>query len=571
MNLLRGLRAQILIWTILPLILTLVAVSFGSIALHQSNMRTMVAERNTRLANVAASQLSDNLDHHVLAMQAIASQAASSPVPTLPPSSQSLISGFDHGLGLFDAQGNLLAQTSAPSLDGQTLAWATQAAAVALSQPGRPVFVAIPGAGERRLVMALADPTGKLATAGATSADSLHIPALLGQLQTGRRVATYVLDAEGTVIFGPDQSPTGQGAHVQIDPAQVQRVKRDAAFLRPAGGGDEHVIATALVTSSDWRLVIDEPWADVIVPVLQYTLLAPLIVLVAAVGSLAAVGFGLRRVIRPLQVLGYRSSRVAWGDYDAIRQPVGGIGEIGDLQRTLQQMAEQIQHYQAGMQDYIAALTQGQEEERRRLARDLHDDTVQTLVALSQRVKMVELDLAEAGAQADLGKLQQAQERARELSLMVNQTLHSVRQTIRGLRPVFLEELGLTPGLEALVKGAQRENLVVALEVTGDERRLAANKELAVFRLAQEALSNVQRHAAASEVSVQLDFSDEGVTLTVNDNGKGFIPPDVPADLALKGHFGLMGMYERTSLLGGHLSIRSSPNQGTKVVAFVPA
>jgi signal transduction histidine kinase len=84
-------------------------------------------------------------------------------------------------------------------------------------------------------------------------------------------------------------------------------------------------------------------------------------------------------------------------------------------------------------------------------------------------------------------------------------------------------------------------------------------------------MSNAIRHAAPNKIKLGLDFGADGVTLTAEDNGRGFVPPEMPGDLAVQGHFGLVGMYERATRLGGNLSIRSTPGEGTKVVAFVPA
>ena len=93
---------------------------------------------------------------------------------------------------------------------------------------------------------------------------------------------------------------------------------------------------------------------------------------------------------------------------------------------------------------------------------------------------------------------------------------------------------------------------------------------MAVYRIAQAAVNNAVRHGRPKNIALQLEFGAEGVLLSAEDDGIGFVPPERPSDLALQGHFGLMGMYERATRLGGHLSIRSQPGEGTKVVAFLP-
>jgi signal transduction histidine kinase len=275
-------------------------------------------------------------------------------------------------------------------------------------------------------------------------------------------------------------------------------------------------------------------------------------------------------VIHPLQILGREASRLAWGDFQAIDRPAGGIGEITDLQAALQEMAAQINRYQAGMRDYIAALTATQEEERRRLARELHDETVQSIIALGQRVKILQLDLQDGRAAAHERDAEDVDARLNELGEMIAACLKDVRGLIRDLRPIYLEELGLASALEMLARGASGSQMNATLEVEGAERRLSPEAELAVYRIAQAAVSNAQHHSAAATVAVRLEFGDDGVVLTVEDDGAGFAPPDRPSDLALEGHFGLMGMYERATRLGGHLSIRSSPGAGAKIAAFLP-
>ena len=333
---------------------------------------------------------------------------------------------------------------------------------------------------------------------------------------------------------------------------------------------EEHVVGYAPLAAVGWAMVIEEPWAHVIVPGLQYTLWAPVLVLVAAIASLLAIHFGLRHVVNPLQVLGRAASRLAWGDYKAIEKPVGGIDEIRDLQSTLQEMAEQMHRYQAGMRDYIAALTQAQEDERRRLARELHDETVQSMIALGQRVKILQLDWRERCGDGSRSDTNDVDERLSELSKMITKSLQEVRDVIRDLRPVYLEELGLVSALRTLASSTSNGETGVSFEMTGEERRLSPDAELAVYRIAQATLSNVLRHAKADTVALRLEFGEAGVVLTAEDNGAGFVPPERPSDLALDGHWGLMGMYERATRLGGHLSVRSTPGQGTKIAAFLP-
>ena len=188
---------------------------------------------------------------------------------------------------------------------------------------------------------------------------------------------------------------------------------------------------------------------------------------------------------------------------------------------------------------------------------------MQALIALKQRSQM---------AQRALGHdPQRAGQRLDELSVLIDQELASLRRLIGDLRPIYLEDLGFVPALEVLVRRLEEQHgLEVNLTVTGEQARLAPELELTAYRIVQEALNNVATHARAKAVVLDIAFADDGLTLSVQDDGQGFNPPEQPADLAQKGHFGLMGMRERALLHGGHLTIRSGSGQGTTITAWLP-
>ena len=283
----------------------------------------------------------------------------------------------------------------------------------------------------------------------------------------------------------------------------------------------------------------------------------------AALVSGLAVTFGLHYVVRPLQALDRQATRVAWGDFSAVDEPVSGIQEIEDLRRTLVGMAGQIQRYQSGMRDYIAAVTMAQEEERKRLARELHDETVQSLIALGHRIEMVQKTLDK--------NPERAHQRLVELWQLANVTQDEVRRFSRALRPLYLEDLGFIPALEMLAQETEREqNLSVSVTVEGAVRRLAPDLELAAYRIAQEGLSNVIRHAQAQSTGLTVIFAADELILRIKDDGKGFNPPVNPAELAHDGHFGLMGLHERALLFGGRLEVCSKPGEGTSLEVCLP-
>jgi signal transduction histidine kinase len=565
---LRGLRPQILFWAILPLILILILVSFGSINLHQHSMREMVAERDAQIASLAASQLDGSLEQRTLALRTLLEESANG-TASLADGSRPLLADFDGGviLRMSDGRTTPLTTTSATGLKTEAEAIFAQA----LGRRDTAVYsfsLASDPAGA--ILIAVSDPNTGAAAVGQVSAQRLGLSTIVQQIGSQGHAAVMLIGQDGRVLFDRGSQEVGLDLRGHAGVPESLAGHSGSTFTH-FPGQPEHVVGYAPLATTGWGLIVVEPWEDVIMPVLQYTLLAPLIVLAAAVASLLAVYFGLRRIVRPLQELGRKSSRLAWGDFEAITRPVDGIDEIRELQRTLQEMAGQIRRSQVAMQDYIAALTETQEDERKRLARDLHDETVQSLIALSQRITMLRLDLADAASNPDPGtSLVQAEQRIDELASMLTHTLTEVRGMIRNLRPIYLEELGLVAAIEMLVDGARKNGLDAAFEVKGEECRLAPEVEMAAYRIAQEGLSNVTRHSSASSVAVTLEYVEEGVTLTVEDDGAGFQPPDMPSDLASQGHFGLLGMYERSTRLGGHFSVRSTPGTGTRIIAYLP-
>jgi two-component system sensor histidine kinase UhpB len=285
--------------------------------------------------------------------------------------------------------------------------------------------------------------------------------------------------------------------------------------------------------------------------------LLPALLLTAAI-----IVVGVRQIVRPLQRLDLQATQLGWGDFDALQQPVRGIDEIRALQATLSRMANQLRAAQAGMRSYAAALLQGQEEERARLARELHDETIQTLIALEHRIHMVRRALSRDPATVE--------RRLDELSRMTTDSVHEVRRVVRALRPLYLEDLGWLSALRALAEDLdRREDMTATFGLLGPECRLDPVEELAIYRIAQEALNNVERHSGADRVEICVTV-DQQIGLVIADNGVGFPPPDRPEELASAGHFGLVGMHERAQIIGAHLSLESSPGHGTRIEISIP-
>jgi signal transduction histidine kinase len=214
------------------------------------------------------------------------------------------------------------------------------------------------------------------------------------------------------------------------------------------------------------------------------------------------------------------------------------------------------------MRFYVRQITKAQEDERKRIARELHDDTAQALVDLSRRLD----DLAtspESLSETVIERLEEFQE-------LIDNILRDVRRFSRDLRPSVLDDLGLLPALEWLtVNLRQEDGIKTELKVHGNKRRLPPEAELALFRIVQEALSNVRKHSRASRVVSTVEFGEGRVRITVNDNGQGFELPGRTDDLAATGKLGLIGMHERARLLDGTLTVYSEPGEGTTITVDV--
>jgi signal transduction histidine kinase len=204
-----------------------------------------------------------------------------------------------------------------------------------------------------------------------------------------------------------------------------------------------------------------------------------------------------------------------------------------------------------------------QEEERKRIARELHDELAQSLTVLIRDLEGITGRMPANQAQL--------KDRIRDTRSLAVRILEQTRRLIFDLRPTALDDLGLLP---AIRRYAQRRlevaDIQLHMEALGQARRLPSEVETSVFRIAQEAITNVVRHAHASQVHLSLNFDPDRITLTVTDDGVGFDPAAILEAPDSTRCLGLLGMRERAELLGGRLSIESRPGAGTTVHLRVP-
>ncbi len=213
---------------------------------------------------------------------------------------------------------------------------------------------------------------------------------------------------------------------------------------------------------------------------------------------------------------------------------------------------------EAERQAYMSQILHAQEDERRRIAQELHDDTTQTLLAVANRAQALV-----SGDYDDASKLRDQAKWIRDTLLQLSE---DVRRLSLSLRPGILDNMGLIPALRWLVESTNiQDNLDTKLYIKGLERQLDSGTEVIIFRMLQEALNNVRRHSKATEAVVTLEFAPESLKIVVTDNGEGFTLPETVDSLTAKGKLGLLGIQERAKLLHGTMAIVSRPGVGTKL------
>lgn len=242
--------------------------------------------------------------------------------------------------------------------------------------------------------------------------------------------------------------------------------------------------------------------------------------------------------------------------------PIFSNGQLIAFQNIARDITEE-KRMQENLRYYLQEIARAQEEERRRIARELHDSTAQTLIALLHQLENLLGDKAKLPvreAKALWGFYEQ-----------IRDVLREVRRFSRDLRPSILDDLGLLPALEWVTGELKKEyGVETTLEVVGSVRRLSQEAELILFRIVQEALRNIAKHAQASKAEVKIEFEKQKTRVTISDDGIGFQLPESLGDLLHTGKLGLAGMQERVQLLGGNLKLKSKVGKGTTVVAIAP-
>jgi signal transduction histidine kinase len=335
-------------------------------------------------------------------------------------------------------------------------------------------------------------------------------------------------------------------------------------FSRPAAETEQQ-ISVAILRSGDYissRVDSMQSIFGIIVLMLVMVVTALALVLSRAITS-------------PIQELQEGAHEIGRGRLD-YRLALKSQDEIGDLATAFNAMSADLKKYidelqstaaeniakertiQENLHRYVEQVNEAQEAERKRVARELHDETLQALTGVYRHLE----ELASGGSGHTL---ESVKEEIREIN-------RGIRRFSQELRPSILDDLGLLPALKWLARDMmENHGIEVATGVEGEPRPLPPKMELTLFRIVQEALTNVRKHSGATRATVTLAFAADKIRVSVSDDGQGFAVPAAWEDLARDGKLGLTGIQERAQLQGGRVGIESQPGHGTTLTVEIPA
>ncbi len=274
-------------------------------------------------------------------------------------------------------------------------------------------------------------------------------------------------------------------------------------------------------------------------------------------------------VITPVRRMGEAMRKIGSGDL-SVTVGVDNRDELGDLASMINRTAEELASLQetalaaereTALRERVAQVTMAQEEERRRISRELHDGLGPSLAAIGNRLRACQYVVRSDPQQAET----QLEEIAKSLKVHVQE----VRALIYDLRPLALDQLGLAGALRQQLNRFSQETGVPAFLTASGDGLLNPIGEVTVFRVVQECLSNIQKHANAKQVEVSLQHTGAGLELRVADDGRGFDPGAIGFG-GIESGMGLVGIRERAELVGGSLAIRSSSGNGCQVALNIP-
>lgn len=415
-----------------------------------------------------------------------------------------------------------------------------------------------------------------------------------------------LIDLSGTILASTRSERIGaQSDHSDSLAAMISERRQtvstcdDCRSAPSASAPRREVLAFAPLERAQWGVTVRQSEDEVFASIHQLQLRIFVLMIVMLGGALTLVYLTTRSVITPVQALTAATQRIAAGDLDT---PLGmhGQDEIGTLARSfdamrvrlkesiaetqtwnreldarvqartadceraateIRQLYEELQRKEQIRRELLNRVFSAQEEERKRISRELHDETCQVLTGLSYALD----DTAESHPTTDL---KPHLERMHDL---VTTALAEIHRIILDLRPTMLDHLGLVPALRWYAESRfNGMGIRVSIREVGQAHRLPSAVETALFRVVQEAINNIARHSRATRADFVLEFAPAQVQVWIKDNGKGFNPATVFSATDHQRGLGLMGMEERMTAAGGRLQIYSTPGEGTTIQLIMP-
>ena len=535
-------RSFVLIFFPLTLIVPLLV--WSGVTRQREMLRSVTSERDQQTVRSIATTLNSQLTNRAQLVRGIAEQAAINNDYDLLLSRISFLdSQFDGGLAIFSLNGVPLAVEGVAR--DEVIDWPSPSSS---ASPFSHVF-RNPKTGE--LILLVTASNESVQVVGALRPNQLLEFLLTYTINLSADNRLWVIDRKEQLIYRLNTT-TSLTPQFGVEEAFAGRT----GTLIVNDEEQPRVIAFTPIELTDWALIIEQPQRLSADDGSGSLVIASLVLVPVLLAAFMLIWVGDRQVVRPLRQLALQAQALGQGEFDMISADVGGIAAIQQLQEELRSMANRVEIAQENLRSQVGAITQGQEEERRRLARELHDDTIQSLIALNQRIQLAQLKEGKRPITAELATMKE----------LTTQMIADVRRFTHALRPVALEELGLLPALQRLIENSQfQTNCIIELKVEGEPRRLPIHHEFAFYRIAQEGINNALQHAQPTLIKVQLTFSAEQTTLTITDDGKGFLVPTNLLEMARRGNYGLLGAYERAELIGAELTIHSVLAHGTQL------
>ena len=412
--------------------------------------------------------------------------------------------------------------------------------------------------------------------------DRLQQAFLTGSSSDGETTIAVVAETGQVIVDRGDTEKTIETLTMSLMNGLVKKAitgQRGYELYRDSAGDERiAVVAPIGLPAVPWAVVITGPSPTTYGPN-NNMLERGLIALVAAVTLTLALAVVLGELTaRPLRQLTTQAGAITQGDLSHPLEQVGR-GEVAALSNAFRDMAdrlttqvrdteaarEEVAHQAGRLRELLRRTVRLQEDERRRIASDIHDAVSPLITGALYQTRALKLSRMSNGHGASIGdggEVDLNDEGLGTVSDLLERAMAELHDVIFALRPPDLDDLGVVAAIERYVQQINRTGLPCHLEVTGSPERLSPEARLGVYRIVQEALHNALRHAHADEAYVRMEWTDDKLRVTIRDNGSGFDPEQAAKPTSL----GLLSMRERAIAIGGTLEIASRPGTGTAVI-----